>query len=202
MVCFKSKWIKYQTRTTRSLIFYFYFYNKIPLMERFIIDDIKKHGSRKSKYVTKFEMNGSINKIVEYLKTHNSPLIGNIRTISTKIISDSEIERIMTCPLPIDSIITAAIGNEPVYVKYEIAFCDGMLVSKAIHPAILNSYFKFSETLTITEEGDKLLFERESIVFNVGKQLPFIGSNYQVYDDFFNRSNLEYYWGCCEEAHA
>ncbi len=87
MVCFEWIWNKYHTRI---IIFYFYFYNKIPLMDRFIIDDIKKPGSRKSKYVTKFEMNGSINKIVEYLKTHNSPVIGNIRTISSKIINESE----------------------------------------------------------------------------------------------------------------
>lgn len=172
------------------------------MSSRFKIDEIKKPGSRKSKYLTKFEMKGSISKIVEYLKTNRSPENSGIRSISTSVISDSEIERIMTCPLPNDSVISAAIGSEPVYVKYEIAHGNGILVSKATHPEILDNFFKFTETLTITEENDKLLFERESVVFNVGKQLPFVGSSYQVYDDFFNRCNLNYYWGCCEESYC
>ena len=171
-------------------------------MDKLTIFDNKKPGSRSSKYVTKFEMDGSLSNIIEYLKTNKSPEIGNIRVISVSIKNDSEIERIMTCPLPSDSIIKTAIGDEPVYVKYDIAYNGSILVSRAIHPIILDSFFKFTETLTIIEENGRLFFERESIVFNVGKQLPLIGYTYQTYDDFFNRSNLCYYWNFSQIANG
>lgn len=172
-------------------------------MDKFTITEIQKPGSRKNIYRTVFEIDGSLDKIINYLKTNKSPnIIDGIRTISVNVVNDSEIERIMTCALPNDSVVSTAIGNEPVHVKYEIAHGEGMLVSKAVHPEILNKFFKFTEMLTITEDSGKLFFERESTVFNFGKQIPFVGSSYQTYDDFFNRCNLEYYYGIAIEANC
>lgn len=46
----------------------------------------------------------------------------------------------MTCPLPNDSIVNAAIGYTPVHVKYEIAYDEKILISKAVHPPMLDNF--------------------------------------------------------------
>lgn len=169
-------------------------------MESLKISESKKPGSRKITYKTSFSKPGSLVKLVEYFKTSNTPKITQIECISVNIKNECEIERVMTCPLPNDTIVTAAIGNQPVHVKYDIAYDEDTLISKATHPSMLDGFFKFVEVMTVTEEDGILTFSREATVFNVGKQIPLIGHTYQVYDDFYNKSNLSYYWGISEEC--
>lgn len=169
-------------------------------MESLKIFEIKNPGSKKTTYKSSFSKPGSILKLVEYFKTTNTPDNSEIVCISVNVKKENEIERIMTCPLPNDNIVTAAIGSQPVYVKYEIAYDDQNLVSKAVHPPMLDKLFKFVEVLSVSEEDGILTFTREATVFNIGKQIPIIGSSYQIYDDFYNRSNMSYYWGISEEC--
>lgn len=143
-------------------------------------------------YKTEFTRMGSLSKLIENLKIKESPING-ISVVKISEISDSEIQRIMTSSLPNTTIVSNIIGNVDVNVTYNIAYNDKILVSKAVNPSIINSYFKFDEELTVEEEGEFLKFTRETIIFNAGKQIPLIGDSFQEYDDFFNNQNLSYY---------
>lgn len=161
-----------------------------------------KINGRKTAYITEFSKPGSLKKIIDFLKTNQSPTnpgTEGIVVISVKI-EDGLIKRTMTAPLPDNSTVKTFIGSSPIYVTYEIAYNENMLVSKAVNPESIGSFFKFTEILTIEEENGILKFSREASVFNAGKQIPLIGSSYQDYDDYFNNHNLAYYWGLSEIA--
>lgn len=163
------------------------------------IEDLKiemsQHG-QKTIYKTKFESEGSLSKLIDFLKTDKSPFEeeNNIsRVVSVDIKGDDEILKVMTTTFPDDIFVRNLIGTDPIHVTYNIAYNDEMLVLKANHPPRLHKLFKFDEILTVTEENGILKFDREAKVFNAGKQIPVFGSSYQTYDDFYNFRNLSYY---------
>jgi hypothetical protein len=152
----------------------------------------KLNEGRKNRYLTNFNSEGKLEKIVEYLKTKTTNTSG-IKVIDVKIESEGNIKRIMTCPLPNTTAVNTVIGNKQVNVIYDIAYNDSMIIIKSVNPDEISKFFKFTDILSIVEDSGKLLFSRDAVIYNAGMQIPVFGSSYQEYDDYFNHSNLCFY---------
>lgn len=174
-------------------------------MESLIIN--KSTKGKRTVYQTTFKKPGTIKKISEYLKTNKVPersLKLGVSLVYLKEKNEDEIERVMTSPFPESSALSSFIGEEPVLVKYDIAYDDSTLIIKSVNPERLKKFFKFTEVLTVTEEDGILTFDREAQIFNAGINGFFSGlvgtlTNPQQYNDFFNMSNLTFYLGMSEE---
>lgn len=162
-------------------------------------------NSHKKLYETKFYKKGSLQKILDFLKSNDTIPGTSVTVISTQYREEDGIhciEKITTCPLPNNTIVNSFIGNTPVHVKYEIVYSSEkkMMVFTSRNPDILDSVFRFDEILTIYEDKDMLEFHREAKVLNKGTLIPLIGSSYEEYTTFFNFSVLQYYWEVSEKA--
>lgn len=154
------------------------------------------HHDHGTIYQTTFESEGSLRKLIEFLKTDKSPSIDGENTnkvLSVRVINDDEIVKVVSSQIPTDSFTRLLIGNKPLHITYNIAYNDEILVLKTKNPSRLDNLFRFNEELTVTEENGILRFERKAHVYNLGKKLPIVGQSYQKYDDIYNRRNIEYY---------
>ena len=149
---------------------------------------IKQEG-RKTVYHSKIRVPGNTRKIVEYLKTDKTPKNNSqVRVISVKS-SGNTIERVMTSSLPDTYAVRMAIGNQPIHVKYDIAYSDDIIVVTARNPDLIDNFFKFTEEIIIEQiSKDKIEFKRTAKIFNAGKS--YFSQSYQEYDDYFNDKSL------------
>lgn len=160
----------------------------------------RKEGS-KTIYETKFTTGGDLNKIIEYLKTMNSPKVEGYNTITTISVNSSErkIKRVMTCPLPDTMVVKLAVGNDPIHVTYDFEYDDSALAIIATNPQSIHKFFRFTEEITLIQiEPNIIEFHRVSKVFNTGKK--YISESYQEYDDYYNNHTLAFCYGLSEIA--
>lgn len=152
----------------------------------------------KTVYNTVFTCEGDIQKIFEYLKTNQTPRNVPITTISVDV-KDNQIKRVMTCPLPDNFQVRLALGNQPVYVTYNIQCVDTIIAITAVNPDVIHKFFRFTEEMIVDQIRPGVIqFERKAKVYNTGKR--YISSSYQEYDDYYNNQTLGFCLGLSEAA--
>jgi hypothetical protein len=157
---------------------------------------VKTKDGKKSIYKTTHRMKGDLKKIIEYLKSDKTPYsqkYGNVRVHSIIEKEECNFERHVISPLPNSTIVNSYLGTTEIVIKYDIAHADGILISKSKNPEIIQGYFNYTELITITQDLDEIIFEREAIVANMGCRIPLIGHNFEIYDDHFNNQSLDFF---------
>lgn len=163
-----------------------------------LVTTSRSDGS-KTIYETKFSGDGDLSKIIDYLKTNQSPHVKGYNPITTvSVQSDGEkIKRVMTCPIPNNFEVTLAIGNSPVHVTYDFQYNETMLAVIAVNPSSIHRFFRFTEEMIVEQVAPgKLEFHRTVKIYNFGKKN--ISSSYQQYDDYYNNHTLAFCVGLLE----
>lgn len=167
---------------------------------------INKEGKISKKtcmYKFSFQCQGKVSQVVDYLLSDKVPKIAadkGVVHINSVDKGNCEFVRVMHCPLPDSTLANIFIGIDPVHISYEGAYDQSTLVLKSVNHQRLNDYFKFTEIVTVSEEDNVLTFEREARVFNATKfGIKAALVNGDIYEDFFNISNLALYYGIGQE---
>ena len=150
-----------------------------------------------------FQCQGTVKQVVDYLLSNKVPKIAldrGVSYINSVDKGNGEFVRVMHCPLPDSTLANLFIGSDPIHISYEGAYDDSTLILKSVNHHRLNDYFKFTEILTVSEEDGVLTFEREARVFNGTKfGIKAALVNGDMYEEFFNNSNLALYYGIGQE---
>lgn len=160
----------------------------------------EKIGKTKIVYKNHFKVKGDVNKVLEYLKSTKVPDVEGFeksRFIGNEILNDKSFRRVIRSKLPpVDSVAKHLITFEYVDIQYELAHDDGIITSICRNPLQLQGKFNFTEEVVICqdeEDNEYFTFERKAIVSNKAAKLPFLGSAFNHFNNYYNNQSIQTY---------
>ncbi len=168
----------------------------------FLNTKVTKSG-RKTIYKILIEKQGSVKKLVEYLKSDKIPEYNSeykIKHLNVNQKTDINFEKHVKALLPQYGMIQTYLGKDHIVIKYDIAHDDNMIVLLSTNPQSLQGLFNFTETITITENDGILTLEREAKIFNVGSYM--ISNSFEMYDDHFNNQSIGFFLAIIDDINS